>query len=71
MTRVTVSLDADLVIDLVMVTGAMSAQDAVELAVRDAVARGRRTETVTGSSVEELRAAELRSRQQRDTRGAG
>ncbi|MGN6330158.1 MAG: hypothetical protein ACTHOD_00705 [Motilibacteraceae bacterium] len=71
MTRVTVSLDADLVIDLVMVTGAMSAQDAVELAVRDAVARGRRTETITGTSAEERRAAELRGRQERDTRGAG
>jgi Arc/MetJ family transcription regulator len=48
--KVTVSLDADLAIDVMMLSGAGSPQDAVELIVRDYLARGRRTEASTGEA---------------------
>jgi Arc/MetJ family transcription regulator len=48
--KVTVSLDADLAIDVMMLSGAGSPQDAVELIVRDYLARSRRTEARTGEA---------------------
>ncbi len=45
--KVTVSLDADLAIDVMLLSGTNSPQDAVELIVRDYLQRGRRTEART------------------------
>ena len=51
MAKVTVSLDADLAIEVMLLAGASNPQDAVELVVRDYLARGRRTEARTGDAV--------------------
>ncbi|HSA48526.1 MAG TPA: hypothetical protein VLH10_00225 [Yinghuangia sp.] len=48
MAKVTISLDANLAIDVMMLSGTSSPQDAVELIVRDYLARGQRTEAHTG-----------------------
>ncbi|MCC3651974.1 hypothetical protein DMH02_019160 [Streptomyces sp. WAC 00631] len=48
MAKVTVTLDADLVIEVMLLSGTKNPQDAVELIVRDYLARGRRTEARTG-----------------------
>ncbi|MDG4861315.1 type II toxin-antitoxin system VapB family antitoxin [Streptomyces sp. T-3] len=44
MSKVTVSLDAELVVEVMVLAGVGSPQDAVELVVRDYIARGHRTE---------------------------
>ncbi|MFI8192730.1 type II toxin-antitoxin system VapB family antitoxin [Streptomyces sp. NPDC085946] len=44
MAEVTVSLDAELVVEAMVLAGAGSPQDAVELVLRDYVERGHRTE---------------------------
>lgn len=44
MAKVTISLDSDLAIEVMLLAGTKSPQDAVELIVRDYLARGRRTE---------------------------
>jgi hypothetical protein len=62
MTSITVRLDADLVIDLMLLTGVRDAHDAVEVVVRDYLARAHRTDAVTGSSADE------RARAERDRR---
>ncbi|MFB8169819.1 hypothetical protein ACFC60_17915 [Kitasatospora purpeofusca] len=49
MAQVTVSLDANLAIDAMMLSGTRSPQDAVELILRDFLERGRRTGTRTGT----------------------
>ncbi|UGQ13837.1 hypothetical protein LO772_09705 [Yinghuangia sp. ASG 101] len=48
MPKITVSLDANLAIDVMLLSGTRSPQDAVELIVRDYLARGHRTEARTG-----------------------
>lgn len=48
MPKITVSLDANLAIDVMLLSGTRSPQDAVELIVRDYLARGHRTEAHTG-----------------------
>ncbi len=48
MAKITVSLDADVAIDVMLLSGTRSPQDAVELIVRDYLARGHRTEARTG-----------------------
>jgi Arc/MetJ family transcription regulator len=58
MAKITVGLDADLVIDVMLLAGVRDARDAVELVLRDYVQRGRRTDAVTGSSADERRRAE-------------
>ncbi|MGW6917277.1 hypothetical protein ACWGB8_26120 [Kitasatospora sp. NPDC054939] len=60
MAQVTVTLDANLAIDAMMLAGTRSPQDAVELIVRDYLARGRRTETRTGDASDGHRAAQDR-----------
>ncbi|NJQ00502.1 hypothetical protein [Streptomyces zingiberis] len=50
MAKVTVSLDADLVIEVMLLSGTRNPQDAVELIVRDYLARGHRTEARTGDA---------------------
>ncbi|MGI5049475.1 DUF2191 domain-containing protein [Streptomyces sp. JAC18] len=44
MAKVNVSLDAELVVDVMVLAGVGSPQDAVEAVVRDYIARGHRTE---------------------------
>ncbi|KUH40522.1 MULTISPECIES: type II toxin-antitoxin system VapB family antitoxin [Streptomyces] len=44
MAKVTVSLDAELVVEVMVLAGVGSPQDAVELVVRDYIQRGHRTE---------------------------
>ncbi|WP_371478047.1 hypothetical protein [Kitasatospora sp. NBC_00315] len=50
MAKVTVTLDADLAIEVMLLAGVRSPQDAVELIVRDYLARGHRTEARTGEA---------------------
>ncbi|MFG3051541.1 hypothetical protein ACGFZP_11430 [Kitasatospora sp. NPDC048239] len=50
MAQVTVTLDANLAIDAMMLSGTRNPQDAVELVLRDYLARGRRTDSLTGDS---------------------
>jgi Arc/MetJ family transcription regulator len=45
---VTINLDAELVIELMVLADIRNAQDAVEAAVRDYVAKAQRTDAVTG-----------------------
>lgn len=42
--KINVSLDAELVVEVMVLAGVGSPQDAVELVVRDYIARGHRTE---------------------------
>jgi Arc/MetJ family transcription regulator len=53
--KVAVSLDAELVVEVMVLSGANSPQDAVELVVRDYIARGHRTEARTELTGERLR----------------
>lgn len=55
MAQVTVTLDADLAIEVMLLSGTRNPQDAVELIVRDYLARGRRTEARTGDASDEPR----------------
>jgi Arc/MetJ family transcription regulator len=50
MAKVTVALPADLVLDVMVLADVRNAQDAVEAVLRDYLARGRRTEAVTGEA---------------------
>ncbi|MEV7783065.1 hypothetical protein [Kitasatospora sp. NPDC088351] len=52
MAQVTVTLDADLAIDAMTLSGTTNPQDAVELVPRDHLARGRRTGTRTGDAAD-------------------
>jgi Arc/MetJ family transcription regulator len=52
MATVKVSLPADLVLDVMVLSDIRSAQDAVEAVLRDYLQRGRRTEAVTGNAAE-------------------
>ncbi|MFD5462429.1 hypothetical protein ACFWIQ_06280 [Kitasatospora sp. NPDC127059] len=52
MAQVTVTLDANLAIDAMLLSGTKNPQDAVELVLRDYLARGRRTETRTGDATD-------------------
>ena len=45
---VNISLDADLVIEVMVMSGIRNAQDAIEVAVRDYLEKAHRTEAVTG-----------------------
>ncbi|MFB7175808.1 DUF2191 domain-containing protein [Streptomyces sp. NPDC056254] len=44
MAKVSISLDAELVVEVMVLAGVGSPQDAVEAVVRDYIARGHRTE---------------------------
>ncbi|MBV2156069.1 hypothetical protein [Kitasatospora sp. SUK 42] len=50
MAQITITLDANLAIDAMLLSGTKNPQDAVELVLRDYLARGRRTETRTGDA---------------------
>ncbi|MGW0139976.1 type II toxin-antitoxin system VapB family antitoxin [Streptomyces calvus] len=47
MAKVNISLDAELVVEVMVLAGVGSPQDAVEAVVRDYIARGHRTEART------------------------
>ncbi|MFF6802796.1 type II toxin-antitoxin system VapB family antitoxin [Streptomyces sp. NPDC012616] len=66
MAKVSVSLDAELVVEVMVLTGVGSPQDAVELVVRDYIERGHRTEARTAARDEALRDVDGR---QRDVEG--
>ncbi|MEV8128227.1 DUF2191 domain-containing protein [Streptomyces sp. NPDC085944] len=55
MARVDISLDAELVVEVMVLAGIGSPQDAVEAVVRDYIARGHRTETRTELKDRDLR----------------
>ncbi|MFJ8433052.1 hypothetical protein ACIQ9P_17315 [Kitasatospora sp. NPDC094019] len=60
MAQVTVSLDANLAIDVMMLSGTKNPQDAVELILRDFLERGRRTGARTGDAADGHRTAQDR-----------
>ena len=62
MAKVTVSLDAELVVDVMALAGGGSPQDAVELVVRDYIARGHRTEARVAERDDALRAVDAKPR---------
>ncbi|MFF9813486.1 type II toxin-antitoxin system VapB family antitoxin [Streptomyces sp. NPDC014006] len=62
MAKVTVSLDAELVVEVMVLAGVGSPQDAVELVVRDYVERGHRTEARTATRDEALREVDVKPR---------
>ncbi|GAB7105563.1 type II toxin-antitoxin system VapB family antitoxin [Streptomyces phaeofaciens JCM 4814] len=66
MAKVTVSLDAELVVEVMVLSGVGSPQDAVELVVRDYIARGHRTEARTAARDDALREVDGKPR---DTQG--
>ncbi|MER5553823.1 type II toxin-antitoxin system VapB family antitoxin [Streptomyces sp. NPDC002793] len=55
MAKVNISLDAELVVEVMVLAGVGSPQDAVEAVVRDYIARGHRTETRTERTDQSLR----------------
>ncbi|MEU1459703.1 DUF2191 domain-containing protein [Streptomyces sp. NPDC005727] len=55
MAKVTVSLDAQLVVEVMVLAGVGNPQDAVELVVRDYIQRGHRTEARVAEREEALR----------------
>jgi len=58
MAKVSVSLDAELVVEVMVLAGVGSPQDAVELVVRDYIARGHRTEALVAEREESVRDVE-------------
>ena len=60
MAKINISLDAELVVEVMVLAGIGSPQDAVEAVVRDYIARGHRTETRTGSTDLGLREADAK-----------
>lgn len=55
MTKINVGLDAELVVEVMVLAGVNSPQEAVEAVVRDYIARGHRTEARTGLTDRRLR----------------
>ncbi|MBQ1093006.1 type II toxin-antitoxin system VapB family antitoxin [Streptomyces sp. B93] len=62
MAKVTISLDADLVVEAMVLSGVGSPQDAVELVVRDYIERGHRTEARVARRDEALREVDVKPR---------
>ncbi|MET9520356.1 DUF2191 domain-containing protein [Streptomyces sp. NPDC002994] len=59
MAKVNISLDAELVVEVMVLAGVGSPQDAIEAVVRDYIARGHRTETRAGLKDRSRRDAEM------------
>ncbi|WMX44243.1 DUF2191 domain-containing protein [Streptomyces roseicoloratus] len=59
MAKVSISLDAELVVEVMVLAGIGNPQDAVETVVRDYIARGHRTEARTASRDESVRTGRL------------
>ncbi|MGW1229417.1 DUF2191 domain-containing protein [Streptomyces sp. NPDC001478] len=66
MAKVMVGLDAELVVEVMVLAGVGNPQDAVELVVRDYIARGHRTEARTAAREETVREDGIRPQ---DTQG--
>ncbi|WP_455355681.1 DUF2191 domain-containing protein [Streptomyces sp. SYSU K217416] len=64
MAKVSVSLDAELVVEVMVLSGVGSPQDAVEVVVRDYIARGHRTEARTEHKDTSLHEAEIKPQEQ-------
>lgn len=62
MAKVTVSLDAELVVEAMVLAGVGSPQDVVELVLRDYVERGHRTEARLVTRDEALREIDVKPR---------
>ncbi|AWL85207.1 hypothetical protein AMK14_17520 [Streptomyces sp. TSRI0445] len=60
MAKVTVSLDAELVVEAMVLAGVGNPQDAIELVVRDYVARGHRTEALVAEREGAAREVEIK-----------
>ena len=60
MASVNISLDAALVVEVMVLSGVNNPQDAVELLVRDYIARGHRTEARTGQVDRQLKEVDSR-----------
>ncbi|MFF9216314.1 DUF2191 domain-containing protein [Streptomyces viridosporus] len=60
MAKVSISLDAELVVEVMVLAGIGSPQDAIEAVVRDYVARGHRTEARTELKDQNLREIDLK-----------
>ncbi|GAA2456869.1 DUF2191 domain-containing protein [Streptomyces glaucus] len=62
MAKIDIGLDADLVVEVMVLSGIGSPQDAVEAVVRDYIARGHRTEARVGLRDEGLRETDAEPR---------
>ncbi|MFE6281822.1 DUF2191 domain-containing protein [Streptomyces sp. NPDC057877] len=62
MAKVSVSLNADLVVEAMVLSGVGSPQDAVELVLRDYIERGHRTEARLAERDEALRVVDMKPR---------
>ncbi|MFJ7057443.1 type II toxin-antitoxin system VapB family antitoxin (plasmid) [Streptomyces griseobrunneus] len=60
MAKVNVSLDAELVVEVMVLAGVGNPQDAVELVVRDYIARGHRTEALVAEREGPTRDVEIK-----------
>ncbi|MFJ6853056.1 type II toxin-antitoxin system VapB family antitoxin [Streptomyces sp. NPDC091271] len=60
MAKVNISLDAELVVEVMVLAGVGTPQDAVEAVVRDYIARGHRTEARTERTDQSLREVEVK-----------
>ncbi len=60
MAKVNISLDAELVVEVMVLAGVGSPQDAVEAVVRDYIARGHRTEARAEFKERAVREAEAK-----------
>ncbi|MFI6965781.1 DUF2191 domain-containing protein [Streptomyces sp. NPDC050255] len=60
MAKVNISLDAALVVEVMVLAGVGSPQDAVEAVVRDYIAQGHRTEERTETKDQNLREIEVK-----------
>ncbi|MGW0494957.1 DUF2191 domain-containing protein [Streptomyces sp. NPDC003007] len=60
MAKVSISLDAELVVEVMVLAGIGSPQDAIEAIVRDYIARGHRTEARTELKDQNLRELDVK-----------
>lgn len=60
MAKINISLDAELVVEVMVLAGVGSPQDAIEVVVRDYIARGHRTEARTELRDQSLREVEVK-----------
>ncbi|MEW2555865.1 type II toxin-antitoxin system VapB family antitoxin [Streptomyces zhihengii] len=60
MAKVNISLDAELVVEVMVLAGVASPQDAIEVVVRDYIARGHRTEARVELTDRKLREIEVK-----------
>ncbi|MEV8228165.1 type II toxin-antitoxin system VapB family antitoxin [Streptomyces sp. NPDC079167] len=60
MAKVNIRLDAELVVEVMVLAGVGSPQDAVEAVVRDYIARGHRTEARTERTDQSLREVDVK-----------